>query len=485
MDVIEGKAHAWEVVIGLEVHAQVIANSKLFSSASTKFGAQPNQQVSLVDAAMPGMLPVINKFCIQQAIKTGLALGSKINLESAFDRKNYFYPDLPQGYQISQFYHPIVSGGNIKIHDQNGEQKAIRIHQIHLEQDAGKSMHDYSPDKTYIDLNRSGIALMEIVSEPDMSSAEEAIEYVKRLRLILRYIGTCDGNLDQGSLRCDANVSVRPVGERELGTRCEIKNLNSIRYIAQAIRYESNRQVILIEGGAKVDQETRLFNVEKGQTFLMRKKEEAAEYRYFPDPDLLPIKVSQCLVDSLRLGLPELPDEKRERYTTVLGLKKYDADVLVVNKAASQYFEEILTSGVKPIVAMQWITVELFARLNKVNRSIKDSPVKPKALVELLGLISKRVISNNIAKQVFDVMFTDDKSAIQIVEDLNLVQMTDDSEIESIIIQVLAKNQAKVIEYKNGKDKLYGFFVGQVMKATSGKANPEILNRILKNKLSV
>ncbi|MBQ4874506.1 MAG: Asp-tRNA(Asn)/Glu-tRNA(Gln) amidotransferase subunit GatB [Rickettsiaceae bacterium H1] len=484
MKIIESKTGKWEMVIGLEVHAQVISGSKLFSCASTKFGAEPNKQVSLIDAAMPGMLPVVNKFCIEQAVKTGLALNGKVNSESVFDRKNYFYPDLPQGYQISQFYHPIIDGGDVRINNKEGNEKKIRIHHIHLEQDAGKSMHDYSPDKTYIDLNRAGVALMEIISEPDMRSAEEAAEYVKKLRLILRYIETCDGNMEQGSLRCDANVSVRPLGEEKFGTRCEIKNLNSIRYITEAIEYEARRQVEMIENGELVEQETRLFNVEKKRTFTMRKKEEAIDYRYFPDPDLLPVKISQELVNDLCESLPELPDKKHSRYMSELGLSEYDADVLVANKEASKYFEEVTALINEPVVAMKWITVELFARLNKAGIGMGKSPVLPCDFADLLKLISEKTISNKIAKQVFDVMFATGKSPRQIVKEMNLVQITDEEKIVKVIDEILANNQEKVIEYKNGKEKLYGFFVGQVMKATLGKANPEIVNRILKQRLS-
>ena len=484
MNIIETETGKWEMVIGLEVHAQLIAKSKLFSNSASKFGAEANQQVSLVDAAMPGMLPVLNKFCVQQAIKTGLALNSTINLESVFDRKNYFYPDLPQGYQISQFYHPIVSNGNVTIKKRDGINKEIRIHHIHLEQDAGKSMHDYSPNKTYIDLNRVGVALMEIVSEPDMRSAEEAAGYIKKLRLILRYIETCDGNMERGSLRCDANVSVRRLGEKNLGTRCEIKNLNSIKYIAKAINYEAQRQIELIENGGIVEQETRLFNVEKGQTFTMRKKEDAIDYRYFPDPDLLPMKISENLVKKIHDALPELPDEKHARYISSLNLAEYDVDILIENKEVSEYFEEVLNNNINPIDAAKWITVELFARLNKANINIKNSPIKPVNLAQLLCLISDKTISSKIAKQVFDMMFESGKTANKLVQEMNLVQITDEHEIEELIIEILKNNQDKVEEYKNGKEKLYGFFVGQVMKATSGKANPKIVNQILRRKLS-
>ncbi len=484
MEIIEGKTGKWRIVIGLEVHAQVTSQSKLFSQSSTAFGAQANQQVSLVDAAFPGMLPVVNTFCIQQAVKTGLALGATINLNSAFDRKNYFYPDLPQGYQISQFYHPIVTGGKITIKQNNQIDKNIRIHHIHLEQDAGKSVHDYSPDKSHIDLNRSGVALMEIVSEPDLSSAEEAVEYVKKLRLILQYIGTCDGNMDQGSLRCDANVSVQRVEEEQLGTRCEIKNLNSTRSIARAIEYEAKRQVQLIEQGGQVEQETRLFNVDKNQTFTMRKKEDAIDYRYFPDPDLLPIEITPEVVDNIRKAMPELPDAKYQRYISKFNLTEYEANVLLTNKEVSDYFEQVIQSKADSQMASKWISVELFGRLNKANKNITNSPISPASLAQLLVLIADGTISSKIGKQVFDVMFETGKEAQDIIKEMNLVQITDESEITNVIVNVLTENQDKVLEYKNGKDKLYGFFVGQVMKKTAGKANPQLLNRILHTKLA-
>ncbi len=483
MRIIESRTSKWEIVIGLEVHAQVIAKAKLFSSAATKFGSEPNSQVSLIDAAMPGMLPVINRFCIIQAIKTGLALDARINLKSVFDRKNYFYPDLPQGYQISQFYHPIISGGNVAITTEEGNGKKIRINHIHLEQDSGKSMHDYSPDKTYIDLNRAGIALMEIVSEPDIRSAEEAAEYVKKLRLVLRYIETCDGNMEQGSLRCDANISVRPVGEKKFGTRCEIKNLNSIRYITQAINYEAERQVNLIENGKEVEQETRLFNTTKGQTFTMRKKEDSIDYRYFPDPDLLPVSIEEQVIKKVKANMPELPDNKRVRYISELGLTEYDVDVLIADKATSQYFENILRKYNKPVNIVKWITVELFALLNKSGTSIEQTLIKPQNMATLLQLIDNKTISTKIAKQVFEVMFKNGKNADEIVKEMNLVQITDRNEIAKIIDEVITQNSHKVEEYKSGKKKLFGFFVGQIMKASSGKANPEISNSILQEKL--
>lgn len=485
MKIIEGKTGTWEIVIGLEVHAQVTAGAKLFSLSSTKSASLPNQQVSLVDAAMPGTLPVLNTFCIQQAIKTGIALNAKINLESAFDRKNYFYPDLPQGYQISQFYRPIVSGGQVTIEGENLIKKDIGIHHIHLEQDAGKSIHDYSPKDTYIDLNRAGVALMEIVSEADMRSAEEAAEYVQNLRSILRYIKTCDGNMEQGSLRCDANVSVRRLGEHKLGTRCEIKNLNSIKYIIQAIEYEANRQVELIEDGGVVEQETRLFNVSKAKTVTMRKKEDAVDYRYFPDPDLLTINISENLIHKISGDLPELPDAKHKRYVGRLGLTNYDANVLVADQVVAQYFELVLEiSQHKPDTVAKWITGELFAHLNKSNITIDKSPIQPQNLVTILDCITDNTISNKIAKQVFDLIFTTGKDALTIIEEMGLKQITDEKEIEKIIIEVLDLNKDKVKEYQEGKEKLYGFFVGQVMKKTSGKASPEVVNYILKQKLS-
>ncbi|AZL15027.1 Asp-tRNA(Asn)/Glu-tRNA(Gln) amidotransferase subunit GatB [Rickettsiales endosymbiont of Stachyamoeba lipophora] len=473
----------WEIVIGLEVHAQVASNSKLFSGASTEFGAEPNHNVSLIDAAFPGMLPRLNKFCVEQAVKTGIGIDAEINLVSFFDRKNYFYPDLPQGYQITQFYKPIVENGSLLIQLSDGTTKTIGIERIHLEQDAGKSLHDQSPNYTYIDLNRSGIALMEIVSRPDLRSAEEAAEYMKNLRLILRYLGTCDGDMEKGSLRCDANVSVRLRGEHKLGTRCEIKNLNSIRYITKAIEYEAERQIEIIENGGKIDQETRLYDVSTGETRTMRSKEDAFDYRYFPDPDLLPLIITQQFVDNIKASMPELPAQKCKRYTKTIGLSEYDAEVLTSEKEIAEYFEEV-ASQVDAKLAANWIMGDLFARLKKENLEIIESPISTDMLAKLIKLIESNVISGKIAKQVFEIMFDEKRDPEEIVEKEGLTQVTDISSIEKIIEEVLNNNQDKVAEYKSGKDKLFGFFVGQVMKLSGGKVNPEILNGILKKKLS-
>lgn len=474
----------WEVVIGLEVHAQVTSESKLFSGASTKFGAEPNSQVSLVDAAMPGMLPVINQYCIEQAVKTGLGIQAEINLNSVFDRKNYFYADLPQGYQISQFYEPIVSKGFLNINLENGETKRINITRIHLEQDAGKSLHDQSPNSTYIDLNRSGIALMEVVSEPEMRSSYEAGEYVKKLRMLLRYLGTCDGDMEKGSLRCDANVSVRMVGDNVLGTRCEIKNLNSIKNIIAAIDYEVIRQIEVLEAGGVISQETRLFDTNSCITKTMRSKEEAHDYRYFPDPDLLPLKISADFIAKIKGNMPELPDQKIDRYVNQMGLSAYDAQVIVSDKLVAEYFEEVAKFH-DPKLASNWITAELFGRLNKASLNINESKVTTGKFIELLDLIKDNTISGKIAKQVFDIMFETGKNPSEIVKEQGLEQVTDFSEIEKVITEVLEGNQDKVAEYRLGRDKLFGFFVGQVMKLSGGRANPEIVNTMLKDKLGV
>lgn len=472
----------WEVVIGLEVHAQISSNSKLFSGAATAFGADPNSQVSLIDAAMPGMLPKVNKFCIEQAIRTGIGINGTINLKSHFDRKNYFYPDLPQGYQITQFYSPIVSNGYIDIKPKDMNAKRVRIQRIHIEQDAGKSFHDQSPTSTYIDLNRSGIALMEIVSEPDMCCSEEAAEYMKNLRAILRYLGTCDGDMEKGSLRCDANVSVRRIGDKNLGTRCEIKNLNSIRYISKAIEYEANRQIDVISSGGVINQETRLYDVENNSTRVMRSKEDALDYRYFPDPDLLPLVVTQEFVDSIKNSMPELPTDKKNRYVKDLGLTEYDADVMTSDKDYTVYFENAIKTADAKTCA-NWIMAELFGRLNKANIEISNSPVTSEMLAKLVNLITKDVISGKIGKQVFDIMFESSRDPEEIVETENLKQVTDSSAIEKIVDEVLASNADKVAEYKSGKDRMFGFFVGQVMKASGGKVNPEMVNDILKDRL--
>ena len=489
--IVQGATGDWEIVIGLEVHAQVISNAKLFSGAATAFGSEPNTQVSLVDAAMPGMLPVINGECIRQAVRTGLALGAEINLYSVFDRKNYFYADLPQGYQISQFKYPIVGEGEVLIDLEGGETKHVGIERIHLEQDAGKSLHDQHPEYTYVDLNRCGVALMEIVSMPDMRSPEEAAAYLRKLRTILRYIGSCDGNMEQGSMRADVNVSVRKPG-KPLGTRCEIKNVNSIRFVQQAIDYEARRQVDLIEDGGAVVQETRLFDPGKGETRSMRSKEEAHDYRYFPDPDLLPLTLEQAWVDEVRTTLPELPDAKRERFISELGLAPYAAGVLVAEKENADYFEAVLASmeqeSGKPVrtyavQAANWITGDLFGALNKAGLGISQSPVSVDAAARLQKLIADGVISGRIAKDVFEIMFETGDDPEKIVEEKGLKQVSDTGEIEAFIDQVLAENADKVEEYRGGKDKLFGFFVGQVMKKTQGKANPKVVNDLLRPKL--
>ena len=478
---INGDKSKWEVIIGLEVHAQVLSKSKLFSSSPTKFGAEPNTQVSLVDSAFPGMLPVINQFCIEQSIKTGLGLKAKINLNSVFDRKNYFYPDLPQGYQISQYKNPIVGEGEVVLDMPYGTKK-VGIERLHLEQDAGKSIHDIDPDNSYVDLNRSGVALMEIVSKPDLRSPEEVNVYVKKLRSIMRYLGTCDGNMQEGSLRADVNVSVRKVGDKKFGTRCEIKNVNSIRFMQLAIEYEARRQVKLLESDKKVNQETRLFDTKKNATRLMRSKEEAHDYRYFPDPDLLPLKLEQSLVDKLKKELPELPDEKKERFIKEHNLSPYEANILVSEKEISDYYEEVIKKCDKKL-ATNWITVELFALLNKKNLSISQSPVSARNLSKLIKMITSGKISGKIAKDVFVKMQVDDKDAEQIVEKEGLIQQSDPKELEKIITKVISNNKDKVEQYKSGKEKLFGFFVGQIMKASEGKANPQLVNEILRNKL--
>ena len=475
----------WETVIGLEIHAQIISKSKLFSGASTNFGSEPNTQVSLVDAAMPGMLPVINKDCVKQAIKTGLGLNGQINKRSVFDRKNYFYPDLPQGYQISQFTQPIVGKGSIEIDLKDGSSKKIGITRLHLEQDAGKSVHDLEPNKTYIDLNRSGIALMEIVSEPDIRSAEEAQEYVKKLRSILRYIGTCDGNMEEGSLRCDVNISVRKKGE-ELGTRSEIKNVNSIKSIGQAVDYEFKRQIEIINSGGKIDQETRLFDEKKGETRSMRTKEEAHDYRYFPDPDLPPLEIKDDWINQIKKNLPELPDVKKEKLIKEHKISSYEAAILVSDKNNVEFFDKIINENKKrnPKNIANWIIGDLFSLLNKNNLEIKNSPVKAEDLGELIDLIEDSTISGKIAKNVFEEMFKTKKKAKDIIEKKGLKQITNTDEIESIIEKILANNKDKVEQYKSGKEKLFGYFVGQVMQETEGTANPGIVNEILKKKLA-
>tara|TARA_B100001250_G_scaffold236823_1_gene203415 strand:- start:185 stop:1654 length:1470 start_codon:yes stop_codon:yes gene_type:complete len=472
----------YEVVIGLEVHAQVSSNSKLFSSSSTKFGAEPNTQVSLVDAAFPGMLPVINEFCVKQAIKTGIGLRAKINNKSVFDRKNYFYADLPQGYQISQYKYPIVGEGKV-ILDMPYGQKEIGIERLHLEQDAGKSIHDIDPENTLVDLNRSGVALMEIVSKPDLSSPEEVNIYIKKLRSIMRYLGTCDGNMQEGSLRADVNVSVKKKGEDKLGTRCEIKNVNSIKFMQMAIIYEANRQVDLLEEGKKINQETRLFDTKKNETRSMRSKEDAHDYRYFPDPDLLPLEVSDEFIDSIKIDIPELPDEKKKRFIDKFKLNAYEATILVSDIETSKYFEEVIKdSDVK--LSTNWITGELFALLNDRNLEISNSPISAKNLSKLINLIKNGTISGKIAKTVFELMVDGDKDPELIVNEKGLKQQSDPKKLEKLIDKIIEDNKEKVKEYKSGKDKLFGFFVGQAMKVSGGKANPKLLNDILKNKLS-
>ena len=479
---ISGETGKWEVVIGLEVHAQVSSKAKLFSSSATQFGSEPNSQVSLIDAAMPGMLPVINKFCIEQAVRTGLGLKAKINLTSVFDRKNYFYADLPQGYQISQYKYPIVGEGEVVLDMPYGTKK-IGIERLHLEQDAGKSLHDQDPTKTFIDLNRSGVALMEIVSKPDLRSPEEVAEYIKKLRSIMRYLGTCDGNMEEGSLRADVNVSVRKVGSKDFGTRCEIKNVNSIKFMQQAIQYEAKRQVELLEEGKKVDQETRLFDTKKNETRQMRSKEDAHDYRYFPDPDLPPLKFNQSFVDVIKQKLPELPDDKKERLMNNYKLSSYEAGVLISDKDTSDYFEDIAkTSDVK--LAINWVIGDLFAALNKLGKSIKESPISSKNLAKLIDLIKNNTISGRIAKEVFELMLKDNRDPKAIVEEKGLVQESNVGELEKIIEKVLKDNADKVAEYKSGKDKLFGFFVGSVIKESKGKANPALVNDLLKKKLS-
>ena len=478
---LKGEKVEYEVIIGLEVHAQVLSESKLFSSSATKFGSEPNSQVSLVDAAMPGMLPVINKFCVEQAIKTGLGLNAKINTFSKFDRKNYFYADLPQGYQISQFKYPIVGEGKV-ILDMPYGTKEIEIERLHLEQDAGKSIHDRDPKKSFVDLNRSGIALMEIVSKPDLRSPSEVGEYIKKLRSIMRYLNTCDGNMEEGSLRADVNVSVRKKGESKFGTRCEIKNVNSIKFMQQAIDYEARRQIELIEEGNEVDQETRLFDTKKQETRSMRSKEDAHDYRYFPDPDLLPLEIENSYIENLKKNLPELPDQKKLRLITDFKLSNYEASVIISDQAVSAYYEEVAKNSDYKLAAT-WLMGELFATLNKEGKEISESPVSAANLAKMINLIKNGTISGKIAKTVFEEMIKNDEDPIRIVENKGLKQTSDPKEIESIIDKVLSSNQDKVAQYKSGKDKLFGFFVGQVMKEMKGKGNPGMINDILKSKL--
>jgi aspartyl-tRNA(Asn)/glutamyl-tRNA(Gln) amidotransferase subunit B len=484
---IHGATGEWEVVVGLEVHAQVTSAAKLFSGASTEFGAEPNTQVSLVDAAMPGMLPVPNAECIRQAVRTGMALEAAINPWSRFDRKNYFYADLPQGYQISQLYHPIVGEGEIEIlldDKDEGSARRVGIERIHLEQDAGKLMHDQHPSMSYVDLNRSGVALMEIVSKPDMRSPEEAGAYIRKLRAILRYVGSCDGNMEQGSMRADVNVSVRRPGD-PFGTRTETKNVNSVRVIMAAIEHEANRQVDVLEAGGTIVQETRLWDPDKAETRSLRSKEEAHDYRYFPDPDLLPVELSDAFLADCRASLPELPDAKRRRYETALRLSPYNAAVLTSDVTTARWFEELLAAlgDEHAQRASNWVTSDLFGALNRLGRAIEDSPVSATQAAGLLRLTADGTLSGTLAKQVFEIMLESGEDAEKIVEERGLKQTSDTGEIEKVIAQVMAANADKVAEYRGGKDKLFGFFVGQTMKAMQGKANPAVVNELLKKTL--
>ena len=484
-DLIEGETGPWEIIVGMEVHAQVSSESKLFSGAPTAFGAEPNTQVSLIDAAMPGMLPVLNAAAIRQAVRTGLGLEAQINLRSVFDRKNYFYPDLPQGYQISQFSDPIVGEGRVSVDLEDGESFEVSIVRIHLEQDAGKSVHDRRPDATCIDLNRSGVALMEIVSKPDIRSAAEAAAYLAKLRSILRYLGTCDGNMQEGSLRADVNVSVRKPGG-ELGTRCEIKNVNSIRFVRQAVDYEARRQIEILEDGGEIDQETRLFDPDRGETRSMRSKEEAHDYRYFPDPDLLPVVLEQAFVDEIAASLPELPDKKAARFAEAFGLSAYDAGLLVADRETADFYEQVVDAGGAkrdPKIAANWMTGDFFRRLNADDLAIADAPVSAGQLGGMLDLIADGTISGKIAKDVFDAMWESGKDAADIVEEKGLKQISDSGEISAIVDQIIADNPEQSEQYRSGNTKVAGWFTGQVMKATQGKANPQMVNQLLQEKL--
>ncbi len=491
--IIAGARHDWELVIGMEVHAQISSRAKLFSGASTEFGAEPNSNVSFVDAAMPGMLPVLNEFCIEQAVRTGLGLKAKINLVSAFDRKNYFYPDLPQGYQISQLYHPLVGEGEVLVEMGPGVARRVRIERIHVEQDAGKSIHDMDPHMSFVDLNRTGVALMEIVSRPDIRSPEEAAAYVSKLRQIMRYLGTCDGNMQNGNLRADVNVSVCRPGDYEkyresgdfshLGTRCEIKNMNSLRFIQQAIEYEARRQIRILESGGTVEQETRLYDPDRGETRSMRSKEEAHDYRYFPDPDLLPLEIEQEWVDAIRDSLPELPDEKKARFITEYGLTDYDASVLTADVESAAYFEEV-AKGRDGKMAANWVINELFGRLKKENHGITESPVSPEQLGGIIDLIRKGDISGKIAKELFEIVYTEGGDPARIVEERGMKQVTDTGAIEAAVDEIIAANPAQVEKAKSNP-KLAGWFVGQVMKATGGKANPRAVNDIVRARLGL
>ena len=473
---IEGREGPWEYAIGLEVHAQVASAAKLFSGAPTAFGAEPNTQVSLVDAAMPGMLPVINRACIEQAVRTGLGFGGAIARHSVFDRKNYFYPDLPQGYQISQYTQPIVSGGSVEIPG-----RRVRITRLHLEQDAGKSVHDRDPDRTLIDLNRAGVALMEIVSEPDLRSPEEAADFLTRLRALLRWLGTCDGNMQEGSLRCDANVSVRKPGA-ELGTRTEIKNLNSIRFLREAIEYEGRRQVEVIESGGEIVQETRLFDPDRGETRAMRTKEDAHDYRYFPDPDLLPLELDEAFIEAVRASMPELPESRRRRFVGELGLSDYDAALLTAERARADYFEAA-AAGRDAKQAANWVAGELLGRLNREGLEIEAAPIPAGGLGDLIDLIADGTLSGRMGREVFEAMWETGKPAAAIVEERGLKQISDTGALEALVDELLAREADKAAEYRAGRTRLLGFFVGQVMKATGGKANPKVVNEVLRSKL--
>ncbi len=478
---IKGKTGEWEMVIGLEVHAQVISESKLFSGASTAFGGEPNSQVSLVDAAMPGMLPVLNKYAVEQAVRTGLGLKAQINLTSVFERKNYFYADLPQGYQISQYLHPIVGEGTIILDLEDGETREVGIERLHLEQDAGKSIHDQHPSQSYIDLNRSGVTLMEIVSKPDMRSAEEAGAYLRKLRTILRYLGTCDGNMDEGSMRADVNLSMRRPGE-PFGTRTETKNVNSIRFVQQAIEQEARRQIAILEEGGEIVQETRLFDGMTGKSRSMRSKEEAHDYRYFPDPDLLPLELDAAWVEDIKAGLPELPDEKKARFIKDFGLPAYDAGVLVADRDTAAFYETV-AKGRDPKLAANWVIGDYFGALNKSGAELGAAPVDARKLGGLLDLIADGTISGRIAKEVFEEMWDTGQEAGAIVEAKGLKQISDSSEIEGLVDEIIANNPNQVEQFKGGNEKILGWFVGQVMKATQGKANPGLVNQVLRQKL--
>jgi aspartyl-tRNA(Asn)/glutamyl-tRNA(Gln) amidotransferase subunit B len=480
--IIKGETADWEVVIGLEVHCQVISNAKLFSGASTTFGAEPNHQVAFLDAGMPGMLPVLNEKCVEQAVRTGLGLNAKINNTSVFSRKNYFYADLPLGYQISQFDKPIVGRGEMVLDLEGGKTKTVGIERLHMEIDAGKSQHDQHPSKSFIDLNRAGVCLMEIVSDPDMRSPEEAGAYVRKLRAIVRYLGTCDGNMDEGSMRCDVNVSVRKVGETGYRTRTESKNVNSVRFVMQAIEVEAQRQVELYEEGGQVIQQTRLFDSVKGETRAMRSKEEAHDYRYFPDPDLLPLTISDEYIAAIKATLPELPDEKKERFINELGLSPYDASVLVMEREKADFYE-LVAKGRDGKLAANWVITNLFGALNKLGKSITESPVTADNLGKLVELISNDTISGRIAKDVFEIMVETGGDPEKIVEEKGLKQITDTGAIETAIDEIIAANQDKVQMIRDGKDKMMGWFVGQVMQATQGKANPGVVNKLLKDKI--